>query len=68
LISTGSVTLPSASANANRVLYIKKTQRGGSVEIKSEDGIDDYGDSYSFGIGKLDCRRLVCDGTQWWIT
>lgn len=68
LISTGSVALPSAAANTNRVLYIKKTSRGGSVEITSDDGIDDYGNSYTFGTGKLDCRRLVCDGTQWWIT
>jgi len=68
IIDTGKVLLPTASESSGRVLYIKKTQRGGSVEIYSEDGVDDYGTSYSFGIGKLDCRRIVCDGTQWWLT
>lgn len=68
LIENGRVNLPAPAENEGRVLYIKKTARPGQVELYEESGVDDYGASYSFGTGKLDCRRLVCDGTQWWLT
>jgi len=70
LINYGTVLLTDPDDNAGRVLYIKKTSRGGSVVIKPDDStkkIDDR-DEYVLGGGRLDCARLVAGNGKWNIT
>lgn len=62
---TFTVTLPSAAANAEKVIVIKNVSTGQiTVDGASAETIDDETDII---IGTYESVTLICDGSEWWI-
>lgn len=73
LVTTGSstdktMTLPTASANAGREIYIKKVDSGTNKVIVDGEGSETIdGDTVRNLPVQFDAMRIVCDGTTWHI-